>query len=293
LIAECLRPGADASAAVEEPETVLAYYGRWILQQVPPLVRRAQARDYRRHLTGYVLPVLGSIRLADLTASDLRGLQSELLTGGRPRMPDAAPPRRGTPSRHLPLSVKTVRNILGGSLRAMLRQARKDGLFTRERFADLMDLEWPKGSMPAPDPFTAQERTGLLGWFATRSFRVPAGPGSTGYLHRPHPAYHVYLHLLFWSGMRPSEAAGLQWHDVDLERGTAEVRRSRHLWAYGEPKTAGARRSVQLFPETVRLLRALQPLHVEPTTPVFPNTRGTPIGPCRSTCGKGVSVSPE
>jgi hypothetical protein len=87
----------------------------------------------------------------------------------------------------------------------------------------------------------------------------------------------VYLHLLFWSGMRPSEAAGLQWHDVDLERGTAEVRRSRHLWAYGEPKTAGARRAVQLFPETIRLLRALQPLHVEPTTPVFPNTRGAPI----------------
>jgi hypothetical protein len=71
----------------------------------------------------------------------------------------------------------------------------------------------------------------------------------------------------------------LQWHDMDLERGTAEVRRSRHLWTYGEPKTAGARRTVQLFPETVRLLRALQPLRVDPTTPVFLNTRGGPIEP--------------
>jgi integrase len=279
LIAECLRLGADTSATLEPPETVVAYYNRWIAQQVPPLVRRAQARDYRRHLTGYVLPVLGSVLLVDLTASDLRGLQSELLTSGRPRVPDAAPPRRGTPSRHLPLSVKTVRNILGGSLRAMLRQARKDGLLTRERFADLMDLEWPKGSTPEPDPFTAEERTRLLAWFATRTFRVPAEPGNTGYILRLHLAYHVYLHLLFWSGMRPSEAAGLQWYDMDLERGTAEVRRSRHLWTYGEPKTAGARRTVQLFPETVRLLRALQPLRVEPTTPVFSNTRGTPIEP--------------
>ena len=99
----------------------------------------------------------------------------------------------------------------------MLRQARKDGLLTRERFADLMDLEWPKGSMPEPDPFTAEERTRCSAWFATRTFRVPAEPGSTGYVLRPHPAYHVYLHLLFWSGMRPSEAAGLQWQDVDLE----------------------------------------------------------------------------
>src|SRR4029450_656070 len=169
----------------------------------------------------------------------------------RPRMPDAATPRRGTPSRHLPLSVKTVRNILGGSLRAMLRQARKDGLLTRERFADLMDLEWPKGSMPEPDPFTAEGRRRPLAWFATRTFRVPAEPGSAGYILRPHPAYHVYLHLLFWSGMRPSEAAGLQWHDVDLDRGTAAGGRSRHLWAYGEPKTIGARRTVQLFPEVV------------------------------------------
>src|SRR5262249_10153747 len=165
LIAECLRPGTDASVTVQLPETMAAYYSRWIAQQVPPLVRRAQVRDYRRHLTGYVLPVLGLVPLANLTASDLRGLQSELLTSGRPRMRDAPTLRRGTPSRHLPLSVKTVRNILGGSLRAMLRQARKDGLLTRERFADLMDLEWPKGSMPEPDPFTAEERTRLLAWF--------------------------------------------------------------------------------------------------------------------------------
>src|SRR5215471_9840057 len=46
LIAECLRPGVDASATVKEPETLGAYYGRWIAQQVPPLVRRAQVRDY-------------------------------------------------------------------------------------------------------------------------------------------------------------------------------------------------------------------------------------------------------
>src|SRR5262245_24617411 len=56
----------------------------------------------------------------------------------------------------------------------------------------------------------------------------------------------------------------LQWQDIDLTRGTAAIRRSRHLWTYGEPKTAKARRVVQLFPETVRLLRALGPLRMEP-----------------------------
>src|SRR5262245_65973268 len=79
--------------------------------------------------------------------------------------------------------------------------------------------------------------------------------------------------------MRPSEAAGLQWQDIDLARGRVEVRRSRHLWTYGEPKTASARRMVQLFPETVRLLRALVPLRVEPVMPVFTHTRRGPIEP--------------
>ena len=36
---------------------------------------------------------------------------------------------------------------------------------------------------------------------------------------------------------------------------------------------------MQLFPETVRLLRALVPLRVEPTMPVFTHTRGGPIEP--------------
>ena len=50
---------------------------------------------------------------------------------------------------------------------------------------------------------TADERTRLLAWFATRTFRVLAEPGSTGYSLRPHPAYHVYLHLLFWLSLLP------------------------------------------------------------------------------------------
>ena len=108
--------------------------------------------------------------------------------------------------------------------------------------------------------------------------RAGAG-GGAGYVLRLHPAYHGYLHLLFWSGMRPSEGAGLQWQDIDLGRATVEVRRSWHLRAYGEPKTRSARRPVQLFPETVDLLRRLQPLRVEPTAPVFPNTRGGPLDP--------------
>ena len=52
------------------------------------------------------------------------------------------------------------------------------------------------------------------------------------------------------------------------------MRRSFHLREYGEPKTAGARRTIELFPATTSLLQSLRPLHVEPTRPVFNNITG-------------------
>jgi hypothetical protein len=78
---------------------------------------------------------------------------------------------------------------------------------------------------------------------------------------------------------RPSEAAGLQWQDLDLAHARLHVQRSRHLYEDGAPKTAAAERWVELFPETVRVLRALQPLHVIPAQPVFTTTAGQPIEP--------------
>src|SRR5262249_26966371 len=133
--------------------SVAAYYERWIVEQEPH-VRRAQLRDYKRHLTGYVLPILGTVEIAALTVTLVDDLKTKLLLEGRPRVADAPTPRRGTPSAHQPLAVKTVRNIVGGSFRAMLRHARKRGLLTRDQFTDLMDLEWPDTATPEPDPFT-------------------------------------------------------------------------------------------------------------------------------------------
>jgi hypothetical protein len=66
---------------------------------------------------------------------------------------------------------------------------------------------------------------------------------------------------------------------ITLDGARLHVRRSRHLWEYGDPKTASSRRTVELFPEAVHLLRCIQPLHVTPDMPVFTNTRGQPVEP--------------
>ena len=96
---------------------------------------------------------------------------------------------------------------------------------------------------------------------------------------RAHAPYHVYLHLLFWTGCRPSEAAGLQWGDIDLDRATARIERSRHLYADDETKTVAARRTMELHPVSVELLRAMRPIRVEPDLPVFLNVDGGQLEP--------------
>ena len=198
---------------------------------------------------------LGKRPLTSLRASDVRGLQADLIGQG--------------------LSVKYVKNILSGSFGALLRHAQIDELVTHDCFAG---ITWPKLRRPEPDPLTAEERDRLLAWFA--GYRFGFRPGRAPAVRRyHHPAYHAYVHTLFWTGLRPSEASGLQWRDVDLRGGRLHVQRSRHLYEDGAPKTDSADRWVELFLETVALLTALQPLHVRPEQPVFVTTRGTPIEP--------------
>jgi integrase len=249
--------GHDSGPAFLPPAgpTVSEYFEQWITEQTP-MVRKAQARDYRRHLRQHVLPALGGRLLAELRAADVRGLQAELLSAG--------------------LSTKYVKNIISGTFRAMIQQAKIDDEVTRDLFAG---LKWPQWKPPDPDPFAADERNRILDWFLRKRFGFHAGRPSAASRLLPHAAYHGYLHALFWTGLRPSEASGLQWRDVDLKRGRLHVARSRHLYEYGAPKTRSADRWVELFPESIRLLELLQPLRVAPEVPVFINTLGKPIEP--------------
>lgn len=245
----------DMLVAPVKAVTVRSYYDAWIAEQVPPLVRKAQARDYRRHVGEWVVPTLGDVELGNLRPVDVRGLQAELLAQG--------------------LSVKYVKNIISGSLRAMIGQAIIDELVTRDVFAG---LKWPKWQPPEADPLLPEERTRVVEWFQIKRFSFHGGSSKTARRY-PHPPYAAYVLTLFWTGLRPSEASGLMWGDVDLLRARLHVQRSRHLYEYGAPKTASADRWVELFPAVVEALRAIQPLHTSPETPVFTTTTGTPIEP--------------
>jgi hypothetical protein len=125
---------------------------------------------------------------------------------------------------------------------------------------------------PPADPLAPEQWDQVAAWFDRREFQRK--------LHwRQHPSFHAFVFFLRWHGARPSEAAALTWDNVDLHQGIAYVRHSFHYGAVGEPKTEAARRSIELHPEMLTILRALRPLRPEPGAPLFPNLDGRRITP--------------
>jgi integrase len=252
----------DVAPVLPTGPTVESYYREWYAAR-SSRVRPAQARDYRRHMENYVIPAIGAHLLADLKPKDVRGLQSDLLA-------------RVSSKTHKALSEKFTKNILCGTFQAMIRQARADEAVLCDPF---VGLEWERWEHPEPEPFDAAERDAILGWFRDKRFSFHAGLDGAPHRVRPHPHYHAYLHLLFWHGARPSEASGFRWRHLDLRRGLAFVRESYHMGRYGKPKTKAAKRTIELHPGTVELLRAIKPLRESPEQPVFVTTTGGPIEP--------------
>jgi integrase len=65
------------------------------------------------------------------------------------------------------------------------------------------------------EPFTVTERDAIIAAFKTNQFCHPFT--SRNHLHSN---YAVYVEFLFYTGCRPSEAIGLQWKNVDIDKRT-------------------------------------------------------------------------
>lgn len=222
--------------------TVGEYYERWITTKAPPLARASRVRSYRQCFQCYILPTFGEVRLRELIPRMLVEFQSALISERR-------------------LSVKTVRNIIDGSFRAMVREAREvDGIIERDPFAS---VKWPRLVLEPPDPFTEEERDTILGYFEKR--------------RRDQYGFPLFL---FWTGTRPSEATALRWKDIDPRLGTADIRRSRHLGEEAATKTRASQRTIKLTSDVVEVLSAAKPLRATSEDHIFLNLDG---GDSRST----------
>lgn len=233
--------------------TVRQYYAGWIEQKVVPLVRASAARDYRAHFGGYILDVLGDVALDQLSLAHIEEL------------------RHAMRHRERRLSEKTIRNVIDGSFRAMVRDAMEDDVPAAFPFPK---VRWPEKIVPGPSPFTEEERDKLLDYFSKKRWKV-GGFNDT----KAHYPYYALLYTLFFTGLRPSEAVAVHIRSVNLKARTLQVERSRHLGEETAPKTSRARRTVRLTPNNVEVLKPLIRLKAKPDDYLFLNVRGEPVNP--------------
>ena len=239
--AHLFRPAPPAPVIV--PQTIAQWRETVCLpRKVPPLVRISLADTYRKHLRNHILPVFGRRCFSDVTVGALEDFRALRIT-------------RDGPGKGL--SPKTARDIIDGTLRALYRDARKEGLATGDPFVDLV---WPRRVIYEPDPFSEAERDTLLDYF----------------WRKDQPSYPL-VYTLFHTGVRTGEAVGLRQGALDLRAGTLTVRTSRSRGEDNPPKTKNSQRTLTLRPDVVAILRAAQPLHVTPDTFVFTTPTGLPL----------------
>src|SRR4051812_38230762 len=167
-----------------------------------PRIEPGTYRDYRVHGEQRLKPFFGEMKPAAVTAGDVRRYVAELVADGR-------------------FSAKTINNSLA-VLRVFFAHLEEDGDVTRN----------PVRSTPG-----ARERIKLPAAHREMDYlRLEEIPR---YVDACDDAYRPLAETLIATGLRISEALALTWDDVDMDRRSLRVVRSRK--AHGNGSTKGDR----------------------------------------------------
>ena len=202
--------------------TVGEWLDRWFREYVAVSLSPTTADRYELTMRLHVKPAIGHIRLAELSPADVRTFEAML----RQKMK--------------PGSVGYVHNVLSGALTYALR-------------------EEVLGRNVASVVTPPREKE-------THEVQPPDVDGVVcvlSYIREHGPRYYALCYLLATTGLRHGEALGLNWDGIDLGQGTLRVSqglvrttaRGHYLQAV---KTKASRRTINLDPDTVEVLRAHQ-----------------------------------
>jgi integrase len=235
------------------PETIGQWYKKWIARMVPPLAKKSRKRKYESHFKVHILPRHKDTYLHLFGVGEIRDLLVEITQKVRPDTGER-------------ITVKTAKNILNATLRALFRDAVAEKLIERNPFEDIPRNKkwWPKTIRPAPDPFTEEDRDATLKWFYKKWWAI-------------WPRGFVFLYILFWHGMRPSELTGRRWRDYDPKTGVLSIETSLTEGEEGELKTDASFRTVKLNKPAQEMLAHIMPLHVKPDDLILTDRKGKAI----------------
>jgi integrase len=218
--------------------TLNAYLDQWQRGALALGGQRDRTKQsYRELLASYIRPRIGFLKLERVTRSAVQQAAAELLA-----QTVGVAPKDGT--KHATLSPVTVRRALA-ALSVALRDAVDQRLISTN----------PARGIKLPRP----ERKALR-WLNREEVRTLID----GTRDDRHGALWT---LLATTGLRPSEALGLQWEHVDLTASAIRVQqalvpqakaKTGATWKLDEPKTARSRRAVPVPAESARVLQRLK-----------------------------------
>ncbi len=205
----------DAGRLVDAEElTTKEYLTRWLANTAKESIGDGTWERYRQLVEGYLVPLLGGIKLHKLRPLHVEQCYASLKAGT-----------------NLPKKVGAdARKSAGVVLSIALKHAVRTGLIQSNPAADV------KKARPV-----AREMAFMTAVQAKR-FLVSAKPNQN----------FALFSLALGSGARQGELLGLSWPDLDFEKGTMDVRRSlsqvRGVFALKEPKSKSGRRTISLSP---------------------------------------------
>jgi integrase len=213
-------------------------------------LERTTIAAYRQHVELRIVPILGALKLSQLTVPLVRGFEDRLAADGCS-----------------PVMVRKTRRLLG----SLIGDAQERGLVAQNVVRSL------RTSRRGKDARIERRRNGGLkvGIDIPSPVEMRAIVAALATIEEAARFRPVLLTAIF-TGLRASELRGLKWADVDLKRGEIHVRqRADRYGKIGRTKSVAGERTVPLPPMVVSALREHR--LACPNGPLglaFPNSRG-------------------
>jgi integrase len=211
----------------------------WLAQGETDDLERSTLRQRRQHLDLHIRPLIGTVRLADLSPGAVQSFRNDLIASGRSRA-----------------MARKIVTSLGSLLANAMAAGRVARNVVREQPRRQRDRRHKARLQVGVDIPTKDEIRAMLtraqGW--VRPLIVAA----------------------VFTGLRASELRGLTWGDVDLDRSELTVRQRADRWgSIGSPKSDAGKRTIPLAPVVVNALREWR-VACPPGELVFPTSQGRP-----------------